>query len=140
MSGWHTHYKHVWLVIACMSYIQCQSYYNNTCMDHSTLLKHAFTFHLDFDRSSFILLSAKPNESLKLMLVGLQKMGKTTLLSRLTEVAESPLPATTFSQRVTGTGSDNFIASGAYPKSFALFTNRKLKSGKCDSLLWDGLG
>lgn len=74
------------------------------------------------------------------MLVGLQKMGKTTLLSRLTEVAESPPPATTFSQRVTGTGSDNFNASGAYSKSFALFTNRKLKSGKHDFLLWVGLG
>lgn len=66
------------------------------------------------------------------MLVGFQKMGKTTLLSRLTEVAESsPSPVTTFSQRVTGTGSaDNLYASGAFSKSFALF--RKLKPGKPD--------
>ncbi len=46
--------------------------------------------------------SAKPNESMKLMLVGLQKMGKTTLLSRLRDVSEEATPHTTFSQRITG--------------------------------------
>ncbi len=46
--------------------------------------------------------SAKPNESMKLMLVGYQKMGKTTLLSRLKEVHEKVTPFTTFTQRVTG--------------------------------------
>lgn len=46
--------------------------------------------------------SAKPNESMKLMLVGYQKMGKTTLLSRLREVHEKVTPFTTFTQRITG--------------------------------------
>ena len=46
--------------------------------------------------------SAKPNESMKLMLVGYQRMGKTTLLSRLREVHEKVTPFTTFTQRVTG--------------------------------------
>ena len=64
------------------------------------------------------------------MLVGLQKMGKTTLLSRLTEVAESSPPVSTFTQRVTGTGADVLSASGALSKSFALFPSRKLKPGK----------
>ena len=45
--------------------------------------------------------SAKPNESMKLMLVGLQKKGKTTLLSRLREINESNTPPTQhFTQRV----------------------------------------
>ena len=44
--------------------------------------------------------SAKPNDSLKLMLVGLQKMGKTTLLAHLRECNEATSPATTFTQRV----------------------------------------
>ena len=46
--------------------------------------------------------SAKPNESLKLMLVGLQRMGKTTLLSRLREVNEVHMTASTFNERVRG--------------------------------------
>ena len=46
--------------------------------------------------------SAKPNESLKLMLVGLQRMGKTTLLSRLREVNEAQVTASTFNERVKG--------------------------------------
>ena len=50
--------------------------------------------------SMFCYYSAKPNESLKLMLVGLQRMGKTTLLSRLKEVNETITSATTFTQRV----------------------------------------
>ena len=36
------------------------------------------------------------------MLVGLQKMGKTTLLSRLREVNESTTAASTFNERVKG--------------------------------------
>lgn len=36
------------------------------------------------------------------MLVGYQRMGKTTLLSRLREVHEKVTPLTTFIQRVTG--------------------------------------
>lgn len=36
------------------------------------------------------------------MLVGFQRMGKSTLLSRLKEVRESATPLTTFTQRVTG--------------------------------------
>ena len=54
------------------------------------------------DNPIFFSLSAKPNESLKLMLVGLQKMGKTTLLSRLREVNESTTAASTFNERVKG--------------------------------------
>jgi small GTP-binding protein len=49
-----------------------------------------------------LLHDAKPNESLKLMLVGLQKMGKTTLLSKLREVNESTTAASTFNERVKG--------------------------------------
>ena len=54
------------------------------------------------DNPFFFSHSAKPNESLKLMLVGLQKMGKTTLLSRLREVNESTTAASTFNERVKG--------------------------------------
>ena len=39
---------------------------------------------------------------MKLMLVGLQKQGKTTLLSRLREVNEVDTNTTTFTERVTG--------------------------------------
>ena len=55
-----------------------------------------------FRQLIFCSLSAKPNESLKLMLVGLQKMGKTTLLSKLREVNESTTAASTFNERVKG--------------------------------------
>ena len=46
--------------------------------------------------------SAKPNESLKLMLVGLQRMGKTTLLFRLRELNEAHMIVSTFNERVKG--------------------------------------
>ena len=46
--------------------------------------------------------SATANESLKLMLVGLQKQGKTTLLSRLTEMNEVEHLASTYSSRMSG--------------------------------------
>lgn len=46
--------------------------------------------------------SAKQNESMKLMMVGFQKMGKTTILSRLCECHERVTPSTTFLQRVKG--------------------------------------
>ncbi len=36
------------------------------------------------------------------MLVGLQKMGKTTLLSRLRDVNEEATPHSIFSQRISG--------------------------------------
>ena len=36
------------------------------------------------------------------MLVGLQRMGKTTLLSRLREVNEAPMTPSTFNERVRG--------------------------------------
>lgn len=39
---------------------------------------------------------------MKLMMVGYQKMGKTTILSRLCETHERVTPSTTFLQRVTG--------------------------------------
>ena len=46
--------------------------------------------------------SAKQNESMKLMMVGFQKMGKTTILGRLCESHERVTPSTTFLQRITG--------------------------------------
>lgn len=46
--------------------------------------------------------SAKQNESMKLMMVGFQKMGKTTILGRLRESHERVTPSTTFLQRITG--------------------------------------
>jgi len=46
--------------------------------------------------------SATANESLKLMLVGLQKRGKTTLLARLTELNEIEQVATTYNSRNSG--------------------------------------
>ena len=58
-------------------------------------------------------LSAKPNESMKLMLVGLQKMGKTTLLSRLREINEAQMVVSTFNERVKG---EEGKASASRPK------------------------
>lgn len=46
--------------------------------------------------------SAKPYESMKLMLVGLQKQGKTTLLTRLREINEVRTPISTFNERKEG--------------------------------------
>ena len=46
--------------------------------------------------------SAKQNESMKLMMVGFQKMGKTTILGRLCECHERVTPSTTFLQRMAG--------------------------------------
>lgn len=52
---------------------------------------------------------------MKLMLVGLQKMGKTTLLSRLREVNEEASQYSTFLQRVAG--EDTISASGRESKT-----------------------
>ena len=67
-------------------------YYNIMCICICTLCMYVHV----------CICSAKPNESLKLMLVGLQKMGKTTLLSRLREVNEAQMIASTFNERVKG--------------------------------------
>jgi Leucine-rich repeat (LRR) protein len=47
-----------------------------------------------------LLHDAKPYESMKLMLVGLQKQGKTTLLSRLREINEAKTAVTTYNDRI----------------------------------------
>uniref|UniRef100_A0A1X7UH02 non-specific serine/threonine protein kinase n=1 Tax=Amphimedon queenslandica TaxID=400682 RepID=A0A1X7UH02_AMPQE len=49
-----------------------------------------------------LLHDAKPYESMKLMLVGLQKQGKTTLLTRLREINEVRTPISTFNERKEG--------------------------------------
>ena len=53
------------------------------------------------------------------MLVGLQKQGKTTLLSRLREITEVDVSSTTFTDRVMG--NDNPSMTSSFKPAAALF-------------------
>ena len=77
--------------------------------------------------------SAKPNQSMKLMLVGLQNRGKTSLLARLKEVNEVESNATTFNERVMG--SDQ-TTNPSITTSFRPFLKRLgIKEGICYYIL-----
>ena len=89
---------HVCKQITMNSYRHCSL----LCMCSSSLVASCMCCH-NFETVSIpIKCSAKQNESMKLMMVGFQKMGKTTILSRLCECHERVTPSTTFLQRVTG--------------------------------------
>ena len=79
--------------------------YKMEVLGKGSLMEYRSTFKMIFLvlflPSSFCV-SAKPNQSMKLMLVGLQKQGKTTLLAHLKEKNEVRSPATTFNQRIKG--------------------------------------
>lgn len=53
---------------------------------------------------------------MKLMLVGLQKQGKTTLLSRLREINEVRTPVSTFNERIEGESVT--VAASVKPSGF----------------------
>jgi Leucine-rich repeat (LRR) protein len=65
-----------------------------------------------------LLQDAQPNTSLKLMLVGFQKQGKTTLLSNLTDVNEINNTATTFTMRTTDDFQQKPVKQGTYVHTY----------------------